>query len=132
MSRKKFTEKEMDYRYAMVDRICKTITRVISGVVKYGCVFGCVYFFSDAIKHFAGTNTEANVLMNIITNLKMNQWFGYVVGGGGLVYGGIRNKQLKNTRKEHAEYMKKLELTIDPRKQSSRLNLFGETNEDDR
>jgi hypothetical protein len=62
----------------------------------------------------------------------MNQWAGYVVGGGGLLYGGVRNKQLKNTRKEHAEHIKNLEQRLDPARQSSRLNKFGETHKDDR
>jgi hypothetical protein len=122
----------MDYRFAMVERVCKTITRVTTGILKFGCIFGCVYALSDSLKSFAGTNTSANILMEIITNLKMNQWFGLVAGGGGLLYGGIRNNQLKNTRREHAGYIKKLEQNIDSRRQSSRLNMFGETHEDDK
>jgi hypothetical protein len=58
----------------------------------------------------------------------MGTWLGEAV----LIYGGIRTRQLKRTRKEHADYIRELELLRDPKRQSSRLNPFGETNEDDK
>jgi hypothetical protein len=91
-----------------------------------------VYFLFDAVKTFSGETTVANILLKLVTDLKINQWFGYMVGGGGLLYGGMRNRQLKRTRKDHADHIRQLELLIDPKRQSSRLNPFGETHEDDK
>jgi hypothetical protein len=91
-----------------------------------------VYFFFDAVKAFSGETTIANVLVRLVADLKINQWLGYAVGGGGLLYGGVCTRQLKRTRKEHADYIRELELLRDPKRQSSRLNPFGETHDDDK
>jgi hypothetical protein len=91
-----------------------------------------VYFLFDAVKDFSGETTVANVLIRLVADLKINQWIGYIVGGGGLIYGRARTRQLKRTRREHADYIRSLELLVDPKRQSSRLNPFGETNENDR
>jgi hypothetical protein len=132
MAKGKLSEREMDYKLAKLGHVCKSVTRILTTAIKYGCVLGMGYFFFDAVKHFVGEETSANILVQLIADLKINQWLGYVVGGGGVIYGGVRTNQLKQTRKKHAEHIKQLELLIDPKRQSSRLNLFGDTHEDDR
>jgi hypothetical protein len=112
--------------------IARLVVRVLSTGIKWVALVIMAYFLFDAVKSFSGETTVANVLVKLATDLKINQWLGYVVGGGGLIYGGVRTRQLKQTRKDHAEYIKELERLKDPKRQSSRLTPFGETNEDDR
>jgi hypothetical protein len=132
MAKHRLTDKEIDYKIILSGQVCKTITRISTALIKYGCIGVLGYFFFDSLKELAGKTTIASVLIKLVTDLKMNQWFGYVVGGGGLIYGAIRHRQTKKTRKNFDEHIKKLELMIDPDRQSSRLNSFGETNENDR
>ncbi|MDR1250672.1 MAG: hypothetical protein LBK62_00740 [Treponema sp.] len=132
MAKRKPLEKELDRRCALIEEITRTVVRVLSTGIKWAALVGIAYLLFDAVKSFSGETTEANILIGLIADLKINQWLGYVVGGGGLLYGGIRTWQLKRTRKDHAGYIRKLELLNDPKRQSSRLDQFGEPNEDDR
>jgi hypothetical protein len=132
MAKRKLSEKELDRRCALIVEITRNVVRLLSTGIKWLALFGMVYCFFDAVKTFSGETTAADILIRLVADLKINQWLGYLVGGGGLIYGGIRTRQLKKTRKEHADYIRKLELLRDPKRQSSRLNLFGETNEDDK
>jgi hypothetical protein len=132
MVKRKLSEKELDRRCVLTVEITRAVVRVLSTGIKWAALFGMVYCFFDAIKAFSGETTAANILIRLVADLKINQWLGYLLGGGGLIYGGIRTRQLKRTRKDHADYIRQLELLRDPKRQSSRLNPLGETNENDR
>ena len=132
MAQRKLTEQEMSYRFAQASLIWRNITKILGGFIRYGCIFLCAYYFFDAIKVFAGKDTNANVLLDLISNMKFDKWIGYVFGFGGLIYGAIRNMQLKKTRKSHSNHIRELEKIIDPERQKSRLNQYGETHDDDK
>jgi hypothetical protein len=104
----------------------------LGSIVRFGAICFCVFCLADAIKAFAGQETNATILMDIILSLRANHWIGFIFGGGGLIYGGIKNKQLKNTRKAMGDHISKVEKKIDSGRQKSRLNKYGETHEDDR
>jgi hypothetical protein len=132
MAQRKLTEQEMHYNFNRYSLAWRNVTKILGNIVRWGAICFCVYWFMDSIKAFAGKETDANILMDIILSLRANHWIGFVFGGGGLVYGGIRNKQLKNTRETMGDHIRKLEKEIDPNRQNSRLNKYGETHEDDR
>ena len=132
MAQRKLTEQEMYYNFNKTSLAWRSISKIFSSITRFGAVCFCVYWFTDAIKAFAGNETDANILMDILFDLRANQWIGFIFGGGGLIYGAIRNKQLKNTRKTMGDHIRKLEKKFDPERESSRLNKYGETHEDDR
>jgi len=100
--------------------------------MRYGCIAFCAYQFFAAVRLFAGKETDANIFLDIITNTRIDKWIGYVFGILGLIYGAIRNGQLKKTREAHSEHIRELEKRIDPERQKSRLNQYGETHDDDK
>lgn len=95
----------------------------------YRLVFYCLF---DAVKYFVGSETNANILISLIADIKVSQWIPIVFGLGGFAFGTIKHIQLKYTRKRHSEYIRKLEFKFDSARQNSRLNEYGETHEDDR
>lgn len=101
---------------------------VNKGIIWVGIVF-CVFYFSQAISTLAGHTTNANILLSIITDLKANQWFGYVIGGSGIIYGGIQHKLRKKNISRLSGRVNYLEKVIDPNKGTSALTSSGETPE---
>jgi hypothetical protein len=132
MAQRKLTEQEMNYNFARTSLVWRNITKISGSVVRYGCVFGCVYFFFDAVKTFSGQETSANILLEIMAGMKLDKWIGYVFGIGCFIYGAIRNIQLRKTRKAFSEHIINLEKNIDQNRQKSRLNQYGETHDDDK
>ena len=132
MAQRRLTEQEMEYNFARATLIWKNLTRIFMNLLRFGCISWCVYWFFDAVKIFAGEETNANVLINLVVGMKIDKLIAYLFGGGGLLYGGIRNYQIKQTRKNLSEHIRKLEKMHDKDRQKSRLNEYGETHEDDR
>ena len=132
MARRKISERELDRRCALWLESIRAFVRLATTVIKWGGFVIIVYLLGNTLKTFAGGETKANILINLITDFKMNEWMGIVLGGGGMIYGSTKNWQLKQTRKKHASHIKELELIVDNKRQSSRLTPYGETNEDDR
>ena len=130
MAQRKLTEQEMNYEYAKTSMIWRNISKILGNLFRFGCIFLCAYFFFDAIKAYSGKETYANILLDAILNLRFDKWIGYVFGVGCLIYSAIRNKQLKETRKSLSEHIRALEKRIDPERQKSRLNQYGETYDD--
>lgn len=92
-------------------------------------VVGICYVIMKALQGMAGTSTSLSVMFQAITDLKMNQWFGLVVGGGGSLWAfgerGFRKKETKRLSEE----IDKLQRLIDPNKESSGLTKMGNTPE---
>lgn len=90
------------------------------GVVALVCV-------TRSIGYLSGKETSSEFFIKIITDLKMNQWFGYVFGLSGTTYGlqqrGLRRKEIARL----APRADVLEKQIDPRKESSYLSSTGTT-----
>jgi len=132
VARHKLTELEMDFKLAQTSLIWRNIVKIFAGILRYGCIAFCAYHFFAAVRFFAGKETDANILLDIITSTRIDKWIGYVFGLLGLIYGAIRNGQLKRTRRAHSEHIRELEKRIDPERQKSRLNQYGETHDDDK
>ena len=132
MAQKGQTEPELYYEFNKTALITRNVTKTLSSLFKYGCIAWCGYWLFDAIKVFAGNETTANILISLVMGLNIDKWIPIVFGIVCLIYGGIRNHQLKQTRKRHSKYISDLEKRLYPDRQSSRLNEYGETHEDDR
>jgi hypothetical protein len=122
----------MNYRLEHASIVFKNIIRGLSIIARYACITLCFLGLFEAIKAFAGKETNAYVLINLLTEMKIDKWIAYIFLGCGFVYGSVRNHQLKQTRKNLGEHISNVEKKIDPARQNSRLTKYGETNEDDR
>jgi hypothetical protein len=132
MAQRKLTEQEMNYRFAQASLFLRNITKIIGYLIRYGCISACAYYLFDALKTFSGKETSANFLFNFLINIKFDKWIGYLFGLGGMIYGSVRNMQLKKTRQAHSDHIRELETKLDPDRQKSRLNQYGETHDDDK
>jgi hypothetical protein len=129
--KEKKSRDEIEASVARFTEIVRSITSIIQLSVKGIIILGCFFFIYKSISSLAGLDTNANIVLQVLTDLKANQWFGYVVGGGGLVYG-IRERRLRQRNiKRMAERTDKLEKAIDPQKNSSYLSMVGEARMED-
>lgn len=124
-------ELEAENRLLKQARGAQGIVSVINNVVKWG-VFAWIFYCADHIvASLAGKTTSSNIAFSFITDLKMNQFFSYVIGGGGVVYGlSQRSLRRKTTERLHGR-IQELETRIDPGRSSSKLTRRGETRPED-
>ena len=109
----------------------KALSQIINkGIIWAGIVL-CVFFFSQALISFAGQKTDANIVLSFLTDLKANQWFGYIVGGTGIGYGAFQHNLRKKNITRLAGRIDYLEKGIDVEKGTSALAYNGETNNDE-
>jgi hypothetical protein len=126
MARKKSRE-EIESGTIKWTETVKAISSIInSGIIWVGIVF-CVFYLSQALISFAGQQTNANILISLIADLKANQWFGYIVGGTGIGYGALQHNLRKKNITRLAGRVDYFEKGIDPQKGSSALAANGET-----
>lgn len=85
-----------------------------------------------AIKELAGQETMANIVVNFMTDIKVNQWLAYIVGGSGVGYGYVQRRSKNSTIARLGSRKEKLEQMIDPGRKSSKLTARGETRPEDR
>jgi len=118
-------EKEKTYRIGF---IVSNVTEGIVKIVKYLVIFGIAVYAFKSISVLSGNSTDANFVLKVIADLKMNQWFGYFFGIGGITYGGyqknLRNKNISRTGNENSKLMK----IIDSNKGTSGLEIDGSSN----
>jgi len=132
MARRKLTELEINARLNQTFIVWRGISRILGGLIRYGCILGCVYYFSDAVKALSGKDTLVSFFSDIMINMKFDKWIGYIFGLGGIAYGAVKHWQVRNTRKTHSDHIKKLEEMVDPKRQGSQLDQYGEINDDDK
>jgi len=127
----KRTREEIEESIIKFNSLTKLIAQILLAVIKWGgIVLVCRYGYL-AIISLAGKTTIANILVSIITDLKMNQWFGLVFGSGGVSYGIVQKRLRKKEIKRLATRCDFLEKKIDPDKTSSGLTIQGVHKEED-
>jgi len=127
MNRQKKTREEIEADTTKWITAWTTGTQSLNTLFKTAGVVICVYLIYRSIDSLAGKTTMTEMLFNIITDLKMSQWFGYIVGGSGVAYGlqqrGLRRKTISRIAARNDS----LEKMIDPGKLSSGLTKYGTT-----
>lgn len=132
MAKQKLTEREMNFEFAKTSLRWRNVTKMAGILIRSGLALGIGYFLFEAVKVFAGQETDANIVLDLILRMSFDKWIGVIFGFGGLILAAVKNKQLKNTRKAHSEHIRTLEKLIDSGRQRSRLNQYGETHDDDK
>ena len=127
-------ELELELKARSRSRTGEQIVKVLSLLIKWGAILGCVFVVGDTVKAFAGEVTLADIGVSLITDIKADvlKWIFLIWGGGATAYG-IAQRRL---RKKNTQYLAprntELEKIIDTDRTSSQLPPTGSTREDDK
>ena len=99
--------------------------------IKYGFLALIAFFVYHCVDVLSGKQTFADIGMRFLGDIKIGNSFGYVVGGGGLLYGkrqkGLRERAIENL----APGLQGREAAMDPNRSSSGLTPRGRTRPED-
>lgn len=96
---------------------------VLYALIYYGHLVGVA---------FAGTTTEANLVISLLANLQADRWFAYLLGAGGIWYGRRQRTLRQRTIRRLTEHTAELEGRMDSERTSSGLTSTGKTRVEDR
>lgn len=129
--KKSYAEIEAELEILKRSRLSDGIVSVINNLIKYGFLAFAFYFSYRMVDALAGKETISNIAFQMVTDLKMNQWMSYAIGGCGLAYGLVERSVRKKTVKRLHPRIKELELVKDPNRTSSMLTTTGDTRPED-
>jgi hypothetical protein len=102
-------------------------TAVVQSLIMWGALVWICYFVYLSILALAGRETQANIAINLMAQLKLQYTLPYMVGTGGVAYGYFQRRLRKKRVAEMAEHISRLETHIDPNRSSSKLRPDGTT-----
>lgn len=130
LSKKTKAELEVENRFLRNARFSYGLTAFFGTAVRWGCALAIVRYGYLSIEALAGQQTMANVGINVLGEMKVNQalaWVLAVCGGG---YGAQQRKLRKDTVERLSERCRSLESKLDPKRTSSELSPRGDHPED--
>lgn len=96
-------------------------------------VLGCVYFFTEAMKVYAGKVSSADMkfALDILANWSLSAKLSWGAAAGGIGYG-LRQRALRRRTVAHMQSRNVAdEKRLDPNRSSSELTLWGTTRDGD-
>lgn len=103
--------------------------QVVSTSVKTVCktagIVLCVRYLYLGVAALAGASTYADIAIQILTDIKIDQWIGAALGIAGVSYGGMQKKFRKKEVARLSGRNEKLENIINPERGSSGLSPLG-------
>ena len=107
------------------------IARVISVLIKYGCVAFCAWAGLQGVLALAGKVTLANIAIDLLGRISTNNAVCYTVTGGALGWG-YSERRLRKSKTETLQGRNRyLETLMDSKRSSSSLTPQGDTNPKD-
>lgn len=122
-----------EYRFKIqrIDAIGRVLVPIVNCSIICGTVGVCCFLAYKAVVSLSGKNTDANILINFITAVKLDQWTAYAIGALGGVYGYAQHRQRKKVIKHKSERIQYLEALLNPDRKSSLLAIDGSTRKGD-
>jgi hypothetical protein len=118
-------------QYRLHFQVIEVIGTVLCRLIKWGGICVIAFFAWKSIESLSGKTTDANIFVNWLANLKINQWLAWAVTGGSVVWA-VRERRLRQRKVAAlAEQKRVLELIVDPKRTSSSLPASGTTRVDD-
>lgn len=108
------------------------ITVIFTNAIKYGSFVGVSYFLYLSVVALAGKTTMANVVLNLLTQAKIDQKVSWGVTLLAVAYGIGQRRLRKRKVAELAGRVIMLETSIDPRRTSSHILPSGQTRREDK
>jgi hypothetical protein len=125
----------MELRHYQILHRTTSIASVFNTLIKYGTALGIAYCTYLTVDSLAGKTTLANVVLSLLTDMKVNEGvayaFGIFFGGGGLAYGEVQRRLRRKVSRDQAHRAALREKNIDPNRSSSNLTPPGDTNPED-
>ena len=122
---------ENRYKIQKID----AIGRILVPIAHTVCYTFAVAFFSycvyKSIYVLSGKETNAKLLLNLLADLKMDQWTAYILASLGAVYGVSEHQQRKRVIQQKSKRIQELELRINSNRQTSMLAEDGSTRKGD-
>ena len=123
---------ELENKLLRSDRAAQGIASVVREMVRWIGIVTVAFFAYKSIDVLAGKTTSSNIVFRVLTDLKANQYFGLIFGGGGVYYG-YRQKMLRKQTVERLQSrIQVFEKYIDVRRSSSTLTSTGDTRPEDK
>ena len=121
-----------DQRFHLFVRAFDLATLAIKWGLTALVLWWAISALRDVLIAFAGKDTNANVLIQLIGEVHADRWVAIAFGGAGLGYGyyerSLRRRNIKRLTDRNAE----LERRLNPSRSSSGLNPDGTTWREDR
>ncbi len=134
MKAKADRKRDTDLRLAEIKiaAVATTVTSIITSLIKWAGIVAVFYFGWRMVDSLSGKETNANILMNTLLELKADRWVAYILAGGAVVFG--FNERLLRKRKvaELTGRNSSLEKLLDQKRSSSTLPATGDTRSEDR
>lgn len=112
-------------------RIIDAIDANFRLLIKWG-VLGLIAFFAyRSMVVLAGKTTLADIAVRFMADIRMGSTIGYVVGGGGLLYGRNQKRLKERAILNLSPKLVEREMALDPERSSSGLTPRGRTRPED-
>jgi hypothetical protein len=111
--------------------VSDAVTRIVCTFFHCAAFVLCCWFIYLAVESLAGKKTDARILFQAITDLKVNQWVAYIFGAGGVTYGYVQKRLRQSTVARLQDRVQKFESELDPDRSSSGLPTTGSTRKGD-
>lgn len=108
-----------------------SVTNVLLNLIRWGALVLSFRYMYLTVEALAGRVTLAQVGISFLGNLTLSQSLAYIFGSGGVIYGYGEHKLRQRTIRRLGPKRKELEVSIDPKRTSSKLTDKGETNPED-
>lgn len=108
--------------------VALAIAGVVNNLIRWTALSFMAYCIYLSINSLSGRETAAQILINVLGDLKISESVAYVLGVGGVIYG-VNERRLRQKTVKHMQGRNiKLEKKIDQKRSSSNLTEEGETN----
>jgi hypothetical protein len=129
MPRRKKTAAELKAENTVLRRgnIAQAVASVFINLIRWAAVSFVAWCVYSSIKVLSGQQTEANIAISFLGNVKISEALAYALTGGSIIYA-YRERRLRQKTVERVQTrVQRLESERDPRRTSSRLTPRGET-----
>jgi hypothetical protein len=124
-------ELEAENRLLRSFRATDGLVSIFNNLIKWGGLVLIFKYLSVCIIALSGEVTTSDIVIQFLTDFKINGALACVLGGGSVAYGFSQNKLRKDTVKRIQNRNQQLEKRIDKKRSSSRLTSTGETRPED-
>jgi hypothetical protein len=121
-------EIEAELKQLRRSKLTSSATEIVLNLIRYGSLVLIALFAREAIADLAGKTTQANVFMQVLSDINVGWGVAALLGVGGTLYGMAERKQRQRMIERLHGRTKILEQKIDPKRSSSGITESGDTN----
>jgi hypothetical protein len=133
-ARDKKTKAEIQEENATIRYIARwsQIGKMGAAGIRYGGLATIAYCVFRSVDSIAGKETDASIIVSIISSVKLNNALKWTVVVGSILYGLFQKRQKGQYIEQHKQHKVELEKRVDAKRSSSNLKNRAETNRGDK